>query len=289
MMNIQTLRIFIAINRYGTLTEAARYLNLTQPALSRTVRQIEGEVGASLFNHQGNRITLNKSGMKFLSMAEDVIGRYDNCIREIKEDNRLFDRSIVISVSSAGVSIPRLIHGFRKLHPETWFSMRSHEKDNPGRDVQFTFFCSISNVEEPDSVFLAEEQLYLTVSPLNPLAQLPSVALSELSSRRFLFADFNNDMHSIQMHYCRLAGFAPEMDNVVDKQVIMLMLLELDEGITLLPKMDNPKLAQIPIHDIPCTRMIYMKKNTKIYETYLAKEFERYCIDYFRNRMRNGF
>ena len=59
-----------------------------------------------------------------------------------------------------------------------------------------------------DSVFLGEEQLYLTASPSNPLAKLPSVALSELSSKRFLFADSSNDMQSIQMHYCRLAGFA---------------------------------------------------------------------------------
>ena len=283
-MNIQTLRTFIVINRYGTLTEAARYLNLTQSALSRTVRQIEEEIGAPLFIHHGNRLTLNRSGVKFLGMAEDIICRYDSSVREIKEDNSLFDRSIIMSVSSAGLSIPPLIHGFRKLHPETWFSMRSHEKEKAGTDVQFTFFCSISRIDEPDAVFLAEEQLYLTASPSNPLAKLPSVALSELSSKRFLFADFDNDMHSIQMHYCRLAGFAPDMDNVVDKQVIMLMLLELDEGITLLPRMDNPKLAQIPIRDIPCTRMIYMRKNTHIYETQLAREFERYCIDYFRSR-----
>ena len=286
-MNIQTLRTFIAITRYGKLTEAARYLNLTQSALSRTVRQIEDEIGAPLFNHQGNRITLNKSGMRFLEMAEDVIARYDNCIKEIKEENGLFDRSIIISISSAGVSIPGLIHGFRKLHPETWFSLRTYEREKVDKDVQFTFFCTIDKVDEPDSIFLAEEELYLTVSPSNPLARLSGVNLSELSSRSFLFADFSNDMQDIQMYYCRLAGFIPDMDNVVGKQVIMLMLLELDEGITLLPKMSNPKLAQIPIRDIHCTRRIYLRKNTQVYETRLAREFERYCIDYFR-RMGSG-
>ena len=264
-MNIQTLRTFIAISRYGKLTETARYLNLTQSALSRTVRQLEAEIGAPLFSHQGNRITLN---------------------RKIKEDNAHFDRSIIISISSAGVSIPMLIHGFRKIHPETWFSLRSPENGRNDRDVQFTFFCSIGKVDDPDSVFLGEEQLYLTASPSNPLAKLPSVALSELSSKRFLFADSSNDMQSIQMHYCRLAGFAPEMDNIVDKQIIMLTLLELDEGITLLPKIDNSRLAQIPIHDIPCTRKVYMRKNTQIYETQLAREFEKYCIKYFSSRMK---
>ena len=135
-MNIQTLRTFIAITRYGKLTEAARYLNLTQSALSRTVRQIEDEIGAPLFNHQGNRITLNKSGMRFLEMAEDVIARYDNCIKEIKEENGLFDRSIIISISSAGVSIPGLIHGFRKLHPDVSYKVYTINADGVKENIE---------------------------------------------------------------------------------------------------------------------------------------------------------
>ena len=283
-MNIQTFRIFIAINHYGKLTEAAKYLNITQSALSRTVHQLEKEIGAPLFNHQGNRITLNRNGVRFLEMSKAVIAEYDSCIKEIREENGFLDRSIIISISSAGVSIPAIIHGFRKIHPETWFSLRSHKNDKDDSDVQFTFFCTIDSIDDPDSVFLAEEELYLTVGKSNPIASQQSVALSELSSKHFLFADSNNDMQRIQMHYCRLAGFAPELDNIVDKQVIMIMLLELDEGITMLPKMNSPRLAQIPIHDIHCTRKIYLRKNTQIYETRLAKEFEKYCIEYFRKR-----
>ena len=283
-MNIQTLRVFIAINRFEKLTLTANYLNVTQSALSRTIRQIENEIGAPLFNHQGNRITLNTNGMKFLEMAKSVIGQYDNTIREIREANSLFDRSIVIYVRSAGVNIPQIIHSFRKVHPETWFAMRAHEEEKNDRSIQFTFFCTVNEIDDPDAVFLAEEELYLTMSKSNPLARKRSIELKEMSSKHFLFADFNNDMQDIQMYYCRMAGFVPELDNVVDKQVIMLMLLELDEGITLLPFLNNPRLAQIPISDIRCTRKIYLKKNTRIYETKLAKEFESFCIDYFRNK-----
>lgn len=281
-MNMQTLKTFIAITRYGKLTEAARNLNITQSALSRTVRQLEEEIGAPLFDHSGNRIRLNRNGAKFLTMAEDILNRFDGCIKEIREDSGLFDRSITITISSAGISIPHLIHGFRKLHPETWFSLHPADDERPDRDAQFTFFCTTERISMPDVIFLAEEPLYLTVSLTSPLAKLESVALSELSSRHFLFADNKNDMAGIQMHYCRMAGFEPEMDNIIDKQIIMLMLLELDEGITLLPKMDNPKLAQIPISDIRCTRMIYMRKNQQVYSTRLAREFEKYCISYFR-------
>ena len=283
-MNIQTLRTFIAINRYGTLTEAARCLNITQSALSRTIRQMEEEIGSTLFNHQGNRLSLNGSGVKFLSMAENIIRHYDNTVKEIQEDNSLFDRSIRIAVSSAGVNVPAIIHGFRKLHPETWFSLRAYEAENQNNDIQFTLYCTVDKSEEADSVFLGEEELFLTVSLANPIARKESVALSSLSSEHFLFADSDNDMQSIQMHYCRLAGFEPDFDNIVSKQMLMLLLIELDEGITLLPRIETVKFAQIPISDMHCTRFVYLKRNTQIYETRLARDFEAYCIRYFREK-----
>ena len=280
-MNFQTLRTFYTIARCEKLTAAAQQLNLTQSALSRVVRQMEEEVGVSLFDHRRNRISLNQNGRKFFQMTEAVLGQYDNCIREIKEDNEIFSRTLTIALSAAGSSLPLLIHEFKKQHPEAWFSLKGYDHMKMDPDVQFCFFCSIFPLKDPEAVCLAREPLYLTASASSSLAGCSSVALSELSSRNFLFADARNDMHGIQMHYCRMAGFTPEMDNVIERQNILMMLLELGEGVSLLPKVNNANLVQIPIRDISCTRLIYMKKNPQIYETRLARQFESFCCQYF--------
>ncbi len=280
-MNFQTLRTFYTIARCGKLTAAAQQLNLTQSALSRMVRQMEEEVGVPLFDHRRNRIALNQNGKKFLQMAEGVLGQYDNCLREIKEDNETFSRTLTIALSAAGSSLPLLIHEFKKQHPEAWFSLKGYDHVKMEPDVQFCFFCSIFPIKDPEAFCLAREPLYLTASSASSLAGRASVALSELSSRNFLFADAHNDMQEIQMYYCRMAGFTPEMDNVIERQNILMMLLELGEGVSLLPKINNANLVQIPIQDISCTRLIYMKRNPQIYETQLAKQFETFCRQFF--------
>ena len=288
-MELRVLRYFLTIAEEENITRAADILHVTQPTLSRQIMQLEDELGVKLFRRSKYCIKLTEEGLYLKRRAEEILALAEDTAQSLCNKDK--DIAGVISIGCTEThsmdEFASRMAEFRKLHPETWFSLRTYEREKVDKDVQFTFFCTIDKVDEPDSIFLAEEELYLTVSPSNPLARLSGVNLSELSSRSFLFADFSNDMQDIQMYYCRLAGFIPDMDNVVGKQVIMLMLLELDEGITLLPKMNNPKLAQIPIRDIHCTRRIYLKKNTQVYETRLAREFERYCIDYFR-RMGSG-
>ena len=280
-MNFQTLHTFYTIARCEKLTAAAKQLNVTQPALSRMVRQLEEEVGAPLFYHGRNRIGLNANGEKFLQMAERVLRLYDNCIKEIQEDNEEFSRTLTIALSAAGSSLPYLIHRFKERHPEAWFVLKGYNHARMDPEVQFCFFCTIFPSKDEEAVCLAKEPLYVTASAAGPLAGQESVALSELSSGSFLFADANNDMQEIQMYYCRKAGFTPDMDNVIERQNILMMLLELGEGVSLLPKINNPNLVQLPVRDISCSRLIYMKRNPQVYETQLAKQFEAFCRQFF--------
>ena len=60
-----------------------------------------------------------------------------------------------------------------------------------------------------------------------------------------------------------------------------MMLLELGEGVSLLPKINNPNLVQLPVRDISCSRLIYMKRNPQVYETQLARQFEAFCRQFF--------
>lgn len=57
------LEQLLAIYEYGTLSAAAEHLNLTQPSLSRSMRKLENELGAQLFDRGKNRIVLNQLGL----------------------------------------------------------------------------------------------------------------------------------------------------------------------------------------------------------------------------------
>lgn len=72
-MTLQQLRYIITVVKYGSITEAARQLYISQPSLSNSVRDLEEELGIEIFNRTRKGITLSTEGTEFLSYARQVV------------------------------------------------------------------------------------------------------------------------------------------------------------------------------------------------------------------------
>ena len=83
------LKELIAFYEYGTLTAAAEQLNVSQPALSRSMKKLEDDLEADLFDRSRNRITLNETGRIAAELARKVIEEEEAFERKVKEHNRL--------------------------------------------------------------------------------------------------------------------------------------------------------------------------------------------------------
>ena len=65
-MELSQIRYFIVAAQFQNLSKAAKILNITQPALSKSISKLEDEIGVHLFDRSSKKITLNESGKKFL-------------------------------------------------------------------------------------------------------------------------------------------------------------------------------------------------------------------------------
>ncbi|WP_205326083.1 LysR family transcriptional regulator [Glycomyces sp. YM15] len=74
-MELRTLRYFAAVAEHGSVSAAATAVRMTQPALSRQIRQLERELGIDLFDRQGGRLRLTAAGRQFLPVTRDVLRR----------------------------------------------------------------------------------------------------------------------------------------------------------------------------------------------------------------------
>lgn len=72
-MTIQQLRYMIAVAEKGSITEAAKFLFISQPSLSDAVRQVEKEAGVTIFTRCRAGVALTKEGMEFLGYARQVV------------------------------------------------------------------------------------------------------------------------------------------------------------------------------------------------------------------------
>lgn len=76
-MEIRVLRYFLAVAREGSITAAANYLHLTQPTLSRQLKDLEEELGQTLLIRKSHRVTLTPEGMLLRKRAEEIIAMVD--------------------------------------------------------------------------------------------------------------------------------------------------------------------------------------------------------------------
>lgn len=83
-MELRVLRYFLAVAREGSVTGAANYLHLSQPTLSRQIRDLEEELGQKLLVRGSHRVTLTAEGMLLRKRAEEIVAMADKTDEEFQ-------------------------------------------------------------------------------------------------------------------------------------------------------------------------------------------------------------
>lgn len=88
MVNLELYRVFYAVAKCGSLTKAAQELFISQPAVSQSVKQLENQLGVSLFNRTHNGMELSPAGGKLIfRQIEEALALIDGAENSLKELN----------------------------------------------------------------------------------------------------------------------------------------------------------------------------------------------------------
>lgn len=120
-LTIQQLRIVAKIADTQNFTKAAQALDSTQPALSRTVAEVERRLGMVIFRRSTRKVELTEQGHALVGVARQIVAQFDaSCaeIAAIAEGARGFVRVATLP-SLAAVVLPSAIRRFRGLFPNS--------------------------------------------------------------------------------------------------------------------------------------------------------------------------
>lgn len=97
-MELRVLQYFLAVARENSISGAAEFLHLSQPTLSRQLKELEEELGKQLFIRGNRRITLTEEGMILRKRAEEVVELIQKAENEIAASDDMLAGDIFIGV-----------------------------------------------------------------------------------------------------------------------------------------------------------------------------------------------
>src|SRR6266542_221234 len=83
-VELRHLRYFVAVAEMENVSRAALKLHVSQPALSRQIRDLEAEIGFSLLERTAKSVRLTAAGKVFLIEAREVLERTDEAVRNVR-------------------------------------------------------------------------------------------------------------------------------------------------------------------------------------------------------------
>ena len=119
-MKLSQLRDVLAVSESGSLRGAARHLGIAQPAITRSIREIEHELGASLFERHAKGVRLTNIGRAFVLRAEAVQAELRRAKDEVAQlkGGLSGEVSIALSTASSMCLLPKAMTEFRKRFPD---------------------------------------------------------------------------------------------------------------------------------------------------------------------------
>ena len=287
-MEIFQLIQFQAVAELEHMTQAAQRLNLAQPALSRTIQNLENELGASLFDRSGRRMHLNENGRILLRYSRQILSSIQDAKNEIAAQKSEAGTCIRLCVHSATALIPRLLLEFRRARPDIRFEIvqRMFQDTEPPEYDMLLDSIAGDEVLPRNSRLLVQEDAMLAVREDHPLARRDSVALADIREESFVSLRRDRPWARIIQKACNEVNFAPNIVAESDNPITLCDFVRCGLGICFLPSRTGlPPLgdgiALVRVSDFAYTRHLYLHWCYNAYLPPHVAAFRDFAVQWF--------
>jgi LysR family transcriptional regulator, benzoate and cis,cis-muconate-responsive activator of ben and cat genes len=196
-VELRHLRYFVAVaEAENVLRAATQKLHVSQPAVSRQIRDLEDELGAQLFERTGKSVRLTEAGFLFLKEARAVLERTNEAVRSVRAFAQAGETELHVGYTPAlrAQIVSPTLRAFQREMPKVHVKLHdwSNEKIVTGlRDgrLQLAFTVRPSKRGESRDLRFEEllrEQVRLAVPPDHPFARRRSVSLADAAKEPFV-------------------------------------------------------------------------------------------------------
>jgi DNA-binding transcriptional LysR family regulator len=285
-MDIRALTYFKKIAELQHVTQASEILHVAQPSLSRTVSNLEAELGVPLFKHIGKRIVLNRYGEILLEHTNRVLRELEAAEGAILHEKGEADRLVRISIFAASKLLPKLVMDFKKEYPSIRLKIIQEDLGTNNDDWDLSIRSSMRPEDVENSTLLLEEEIFLALPESNPLSHSDSVTLGDVADEDFICLQKGKGLRSITDLYCKMAGFEPKVVLESDSPDIVREFILSGVGISFVPAITwkgvvSEQIVLMPVSFPECKRYIHLVWREYGRLSPVASLFRDYIKNYF--------
>jgi len=285
------LRYFIVVAELQHMTRAAEVLNISQPYLSKTIADLEHEIGVQLFDRIGKKITINDRGEVLYRSLINSFREMQDTMTMLTEMSSSTTGKLNLGIFITSSFMLPCIKEYMRLNPMVETAIYSYS--DLFHQNQSDFFDAIIY---PQSIFFAKykgsflaQDRYLAVLPRNhPLSDRPSLNLKELQDDSMVFISHGSNRYESIYGSCQRAGFTPHTLLSTDSESVHRDILELGLAVGFITSSQREscsecqsiRLVEIEDKDASLNIMIGFKRLSR--SSLAAKAFFHHAREFFK-------
>jgi LysR family transcriptional regulator, benzoate and cis,cis-muconate-responsive activator of ben and cat genes len=279
-MELRHFRYFVAVAEEENVSRAALKLHVSQPGISRQIRDFEDEIGFQLFERSAKSLKLTDAGKKFLTEAKAVLLRADEAVKNARavaggtrgEIHVGYAPSLTVQI------LPPMLRAFQEQFPQVRVALHDLSTEEMLAQLGEKKLQVALTVRPPKKILrglnfeeLARYEMCVAVAPKHPLAKLKSISLEQISREPLIaysrkdYPEYHEQLEKMFASVGRKPRIAGEHEGVND----LIAAIESGCGLALVPSsltcMVGARLKLIPLKSaappIP-VGAIWLKENT---------------------------
>ena len=204
-MNLNHLTIFHAVAQAGSMTLGAKRLDISQPAVSKQVQQLERVLGVHLFDRIGRRVFLSQAGAILADYARRLfalVHEAEQALAEVR-DVELGRLVIAASTTIGTYLLPGVLSAFSRRHPkiELLVEIQNTEEVHrrlAGHELDVGLTEGFVERDELEAEVFHRDELVVIAAPDHPLARIARVSLRAIQREPFILREPGSGTRAVE-------------------------------------------------------------------------------------------
>lgn len=203
-MELRVLRYFLMVVQEKNISQASARLHVSQPTVSRQLKELETELDTTLFERGNRTIQLTPDGEYFANQARQILSLTDKTLANIHQDKDISGAVFIGSAEARSMlTVAQAIGHLNQRHPHIQVNLVSTDASDVHQHLTsgvFDFGVVMEPIDKSDYDFLrlpGESRWGLLVQNSSPLAQQETVSLEDVTNSRLILPQRIHDVFGL--------------------------------------------------------------------------------------------